>query len=95
MPTKTYLIPKSNLRVFEQGFQRMNELASIFAAESSEMNGVRATYSVPASLESNDVLIYIMLTFGNKRMSEQKNFDHQKYIDLRNNKARVVEMSNQ
>jgi hypothetical protein len=56
---------------------------------------VRSTYSVPASLESNDVLIYIMLTFGNKRMSEQKNFDHQKYIDLRNNKARVVEMSNQ
>lgn len=58
-------------------------------------NGVRATYSVPASLENDDVLIYIMLTFGNKRMSEQKNFDHGKYIDLRNNKARVVEMSNQ
>ena len=58
-------------------------------------NGVRATYSVPASLENDDVLIYIMLTFGNKRMSEQKNFDHSKYIDLRNNKARVVEMSNQ
>jgi len=58
-------------------------------------NGVRATYSVPASLESDDVLIYIILTFGNKRMSEQKNFDHSKYIDLRNNKARVVEMSNQ
>ena len=58
-------------------------------------NGVRATYSVPASLESDDVLIYIMLSFGNKRMSEQKNFDHQKYIDLRNKNARVVEMSNQ
>ena len=58
-------------------------------------NGVRATYSVPASLESDDVLIYIMLAFGNKRMSEQKNFDHQKYIDLRNNKARVVEMPKQ
>ena len=36
-----------------------------------------------------------MLTFGNKRMSEQKNFDHRKYIDLRNKKARVVEMPNQ
>lgn len=58
-------------------------------------NGVRATYSVPAGLKGNDVLIYIMLAFGNKRMSEQKNFDHGKYIDLRNNKARVVEMSNQ
>ncbi len=41
MPTKTYLIPKSNLKVFEQGFQRMNELASIFAAEPSEMRVVR------------------------------------------------------
>lgn len=41
MPTKTYIIPKSNLRVFEQGFQRMNELASIFAAEPSEMRVVR------------------------------------------------------
>lgn len=58
-------------------------------------NGVRATYSVPASLEGDDVLIYIMLTFGNRRISEQKNFDHQKYIDLRNKKARVVEMSKQ
>ena len=58
-------------------------------------NGVRATYSVPANLESDDVLIYIMLAFGNRRMSEQKNFDHGKYIDLRNKKARVVEMSNQ
>jgi hypothetical protein len=58
-------------------------------------NGVRATYSIPKSLEGDDILIYIMLAFGNKRMSEQKNFDHGKYIDLRNNKARVVEMSNQ
>ena len=41
MPTKTYLIPKNNLKVFEQGFQRMNELASIFAAEPSEMRIVR------------------------------------------------------
>ncbi len=41
MPTKTYLIPKNNLKVFEQGFQRMNELASIFAAEASEMRIVR------------------------------------------------------
>lgn len=95
MPTKTYLIPKSNLRVFEQGFQRMNELASIFAAEPSEMNGVRATYSIPRNLEGDDILIYIMLAFGNKRMSDQKNFDHQKYIDLRNKKARIVEIPNQ
>ena len=41
MPTKTYLIPKNTLKVFEQGFQRMNELASIFAAEPSEMRVVR------------------------------------------------------
>lgn len=41
MPTKTYLIPKNKLKVFEQGFQRMNELASIFAAEPSEMRVVR------------------------------------------------------
>jgi len=41
MPTKTYLIPKSKLKVFEQGFQRLNELASIFAAEASEMRIVR------------------------------------------------------
>jgi hypothetical protein len=41
MPTKTYLIPKSNLKVFEQGFQRMNELASIFAAEPSERYNLR------------------------------------------------------
>lgn len=58
-------------------------------------DGVRGTYSVPKSLEGDDILVYIMLAFGNKRMSEQKNFDHQKYIDLRNKKARVVEMSNQ
>ena len=58
-------------------------------------NGVRGTYSIPKSLEGDDILFYIMLSFGNKRMSEQKNFDHGKYIDLRNNKARVVEMSNQ
>ena len=58
-------------------------------------NGVRATYSIPMNLEGDDILIYIMLAFGNKRMSEQKNFDHGKYIDLRNNKARVVEMPKQ
>jgi hypothetical protein len=58
-------------------------------------NGVRATYSIPRNLEGDDILIYIMLAFGNKRMSDQKNFDHSKYIDLRNNKARVVEMPNQ
>jgi hypothetical protein len=58
-------------------------------------NGVRATYSVPVSLEGNDVLIYIMLAFGNKRMSDQKNFDHSKYIDLRNKNARVVKIPNQ
>jgi hypothetical protein len=58
-------------------------------------NGVRATYSIPKNLEGDDILIYIMLAFGNKRMSDQKNFDHQKYIDLRNKKARVVEMPNQ
>jgi hypothetical protein len=58
-------------------------------------NGVRATYSIPKNLEGDDILIYIMLAFGNKRMSEQKNFDHQKYIDLRNKNARVVEMINQ
>ena len=58
-------------------------------------NGVRATYSIPMNLEGDDILIYIMLAFGNKHMSEQKNFDHQKYIDLHNKNARVVEMSNQ
>jgi len=58
-------------------------------------NGVRATYSIPKNLEGDDILIYIMLAFGNKRMSEQKNFDHQKYIDLRNKNARVVEIPNQ
>ena len=58
-------------------------------------NGVRATYSVPASLEREDVLTYIMLAFGNTRMSEQKNFDHGKYIELRNGKTRVVEITNQ
>ena len=58
-------------------------------------NGVRATYSIPKSLEGDDILIYIMLAFGNKRMSDQKNFDHNKYIDLRNNNARVVEIPNQ
>ncbi len=58
-------------------------------------NGVRATYSIPKSLEGDDILIYIMLAFGNKRMSDQKNFDHSKYIDLRNKNARVVEMTNQ
>ena len=58
-------------------------------------NGVRATYSIPKNLEGDDILIYIMLAFGNKRMSEQKNFDHQKYIDLRNKKARVIEIPNQ
>ena len=58
-------------------------------------NGVRATYSIPKSLEGDDILIYIMLTFGNKRMSDQKNFDHSKYIDLRNKNARVVEIPNQ
>ena len=58
-------------------------------------NGMRATYSIPKNLEGDDILIYIMLAFGNKRMSEQKNFDHQKYIDLRNKNARVVEMINQ
>ena len=58
-------------------------------------NGVRATYSIPKSLEGDDILIYIMLAFGNKRMSDQKNFDHSKYIDLRNKNARVVEIPNQ
>ena len=58
-------------------------------------NGVRATYSIPRNLEGDDILIYIMLAFGNKRMSEQKNFDHRKYIDLRNKKARIVETANQ
>jgi len=58
-------------------------------------NGMRATYSIPKSLEGDDILIYIMLAFGNKRMSDQKNFDHHKYIDLRNGKARVVEMIKQ
>ena len=58
-------------------------------------NGVRATYSIPKSLEGDDILVYIMLAFGNKRLSEQKNFDHQKYIDLRNKKARIVETANQ
>ncbi len=58
-------------------------------------NGVRATYSIPRNLESDDILIYIMLAFGNKRMSDQKNFDHQKYIDLRNKKVRIVETANQ
>lgn len=55
-------------------------------------NGVRAIYSIPKSLEGDDILIYIMLAFGNKRMSDQKNFDHSKYIDLRNKNARVVEI---
>ena len=58
-------------------------------------NGVRATYSIPKSLEGDDILFYIMLAFGNKRMSDQKNFDHSKYIDLRNKNARVVEIPNQ
>lgn len=58
-------------------------------------NGVRATYSIPKSLEGDDILIYIMLAFGNKRMSDQKNFDHSKYIDLRNKNARIVEIPNQ
>ena len=58
-------------------------------------NGVRATYSIPKSLEGDDILVYIMLAFGNKRMSDQKNFDHHKYIELRNGKARVVEMTKQ
>ena len=58
-------------------------------------NGVRATYSIPKNLEGDDILIYIMLAFGNKRMSDQKNFDHRKYIDLRNKKARIVETVNQ
>jgi hypothetical protein len=58
-------------------------------------NGVRATYSIPKSLEGDDILIYIMLAFGNKHMSDQKNFDHSKYIDLRNKNARVVEIPNQ
>lgn len=58
-------------------------------------NGVRATYSIPKNLEDDDILIYIMLAFGNKRMSDQKNFDHSKYIDLRNKNARVVEIPNQ
>ena len=58
-------------------------------------NGVRATYSIPKSLEGDDILIYIMLTFGNKRMSDQKNFDHSTYIDLRNKKACIVETTNQ
>jgi len=58
-------------------------------------NGVRATYSIPRNLEGDDILIYIMLAFGNKRMGDQKNFDHQKYIDLRNQKARIVEIQNQ
>ena len=58
-------------------------------------NGVRATYSIPKNLEGDDILIYIMLAFGNKRMSEQKNFDHQKYIDLRNKKACIIEIPNQ
>ena len=35
-------------------------------------NGMRATYSIPKSLEGDDILIYIMLAFGNKRMSDQK-----------------------
>ena len=58
-------------------------------------NGVRATYSIPRNLEGDDILIYIMLAFGNKCMSDQKNFDHRKYIDLRNKKARIVETANQ
>ena len=58
-------------------------------------NGVRATYSIPKNLEGDDILIYIMLAFGNKRMSDQKNFEHQKYIDLRNKKARIVKIPNQ
>jgi hypothetical protein len=56
MPTKTYLIPKSKLKVFEQGFQRMNELASIFAAEASEMRVVREI-ELPMN---NEVYLYIM-----------------------------------
>jgi len=58
-------------------------------------NGVRATYTIPKNLEGDDILIYIMLAFGNKCMSDLKNFDHQKYIDLRNKKARIVETTNQ
>ena len=50
MPTKTYLIPKSKLKVFEQGFQRMNELAAIFAAEASEMRIIRE-FELPVSNE--------------------------------------------
>lgn len=58
-------------------------------------NGVRATYSIPKNLKGDDILIYIMLAFGNKCMSDQKNFDHQKYIDLRNKKVCIVETTNQ